>query len=82
MQCTAWRQRFTPYQSKDPNPTIPANGNDEEKRKTVEDKKGASSLGQHWPCIGPALKSIGPSLETRQSHTIEYVVCTIVPQRH
>ena len=27
-------------------------------------------------------KDIGPALETRQSHTIEYGVTNIVPQRH
>ena len=45
---------------------IPKYRKKEENRKTLEDKKGASSLCQ--------LKNIGPALETRQSHTIEYRV--------
>ena len=39
----------------------------------VKDRKGASSLDQY--------KSIGPALETRQSHTIEHRVGK-VPQRY
>ena len=45
-QCKDEGERFTPYRSKDPSPTIPTYRKKEEKVKTVEDKKGASSLGQ------------------------------------
>ena len=38
-QCKAGRQRLTPYQSKDPNPTTPTHRKKEEKGKTVGDKK-------------------------------------------
>ena len=41
------------------------------KGKTVEDKKGASSLGQ--------LEKIGSALNTRQFHNIEYKASKIVP---
>ena len=37
------RERLTPYQSEDPNPTTPIHRKKEEKGKTVGDKKGASS---------------------------------------
>ena len=40
------RERFTPYQSEDPSPTIPTHRMKEEKGKTVEDKRGATGLGQ------------------------------------
>ena len=43
LQCKAGRERFTPYQSQDPNPTIQTHIIEEEKGKTVEEKKGASS---------------------------------------
>ena len=42
-QCKAGRERLTPYQSEDPNPTTPTHRKKEEKGKTVGDKKGASS---------------------------------------
>ena len=42
-QCKAGRERSTPYQSEDPNPTTPTHWKKEEKGKTVGDKKGASS---------------------------------------
>ena len=42
-QCKAGRDRLTPYQSEDPNPTTPTHRKKEEKGKTVGDKKGASS---------------------------------------
>ena len=38
-QCTAGRERLTPYQSEDPNPTTPTHRMKEEKGKTVGDKK-------------------------------------------
>ena len=38
-QCKAGRERLTPYQSEDPNPTTPTHGKKEEKGKTVGDKK-------------------------------------------
>ena len=38
-QCKAGRERLTPYQSEDPNPTTPTHRMKEEKGKTVEDKK-------------------------------------------
>ena len=38
-QCKAERERLTPYQSEDPNPTTPAHRMKEEKGKTVGDKK-------------------------------------------
>ena len=42
----AGRKRFTPYQTYDPNPTKQINTENENKEKTVDDKKGASSSGQ------------------------------------
>ena len=38
-QCKTGRERLTPYQSEDPNPTTPTHRMKEEKRKTVGDKK-------------------------------------------
>ena len=38
-QCKAGRERLTPYQSEDPNPTKPTHRMKEEKLKTVGDKK-------------------------------------------
>ena len=38
-QCKAGRERLTPYQSEDPNPTIPTHRMNEEKGKTAGDKK-------------------------------------------
>ena len=38
-QCKAGRERLTPYQSKDPSPTLPTYKGKEEKGKIVEDKK-------------------------------------------
>ena len=45
-QCKAGRERLTPYQSEDPNPTIPTHRRKEELRKTVGDKKWSEQLGQ------------------------------------
>ena len=42
-QCKAGRGRLTPYQSKDPNPTLPTYRGKEEKGKIVEDKKGENN---------------------------------------
>ena len=42
-QCEAGRERLTPYQSEDPNPTTPTHRMKEEKGKTAGDKKRASS---------------------------------------
>ena len=39
-QCKAERGRLTPYQSKDPSPTLPTYREKEEKGKIVEDRKG------------------------------------------
>ena len=64
---------MTPYQSEDPSPTLSTYRGKEEKGKIVENKKG-EQLGQQ--------KGIGPALETRQSHTIEYGVNQIVPERY
>ena len=38
-QCKAGRERLTPYQSEDPNPTTQTHRMKEEKEKTVGDKK-------------------------------------------
>ena len=38
-QCKAGRERLTPYQSEDPNPTTPTHRMKEEKEKTAGDKK-------------------------------------------
>ena len=46
----------------------------EEKGKIVEDKKRREQVGQQ--------KGSGPALETPQSHTIEYGVNQIVPERY
>ena len=64
---------MTPYQSEDPSPTLPTYRLKEAIGKIVEGKKG-EQLGQQ--------KGIGPALETCQSHTIEYVVNQIVPERY
>ena len=66
------KERFTPYQSKDTGPTIPTYKK-KDRGKTVEDKKGACSLGQ--------LKCIDHALKTCQSNSIEYMVSMIVPLR-
>ena len=42
-QCKAGRGRLTPYQSKDPSPTLPTYRGKEEKCKIDEDKKGESN---------------------------------------
>ena len=42
-QCKAGRERLTPFQSEDPNPTTPTHRKKEEKGKTVGYKKWASS---------------------------------------
>ena len=42
-QGKAGRERLTPYQSKDPSPTLPTYRGKEEKGKIVEDKKGESN---------------------------------------
>ena len=67
-------RRLTPYQSEDPSSTLSTNRGKEEKGKIVEDKKRREQLGQQ--------KGIEPALETRQSHTIEYGVNQIVPERY
>ena len=72
-QCKAERGRLIPYQFEDPGPTLPAYRGKEEKGKIFEDKKGEP--------LGPQ-KGIGPALETRQSHTIEYGVNQIIPERY
>ena len=38
-QCKAGRERLTPYQSEDPNPTTPTHRMKEEKGKTAREKK-------------------------------------------
>ena len=45
-QCKAGRERLTPYQSEDPNPTIPTHRRKEEIGKTAEYKKCSEQLGQ------------------------------------
>ena len=65
---------MTLFQSEDPSPIVPTYRGKEEKRKIVEDKKRREQLGEQ--------KGIGPALETRQSHTIEYGVNQIVPERY
>ena len=64
----------SPYQSEDPSPTLTTHSRKEEKGKIVEDRKMRDQLGQQ--------KGIGPAIETRQSHTIEYRVNQIVPERY
>ena len=73
-QCKAGRERLTPYQSEDPNPTKPTHRRKEEIGKSVGDKKWNEQLGQQ--------KGIGPALKTRQSHTIEHRVSKIIPERY
>ena len=63
-----------PYQSEDPSPTLPTYRGKEEEGNIVEDKKSREQLGQQ--------KGIGPGLEIRQSHTIEYGVNQSVPERY
>ena len=72
-QCKAGRGRLTPYQSEDTSPTLPTYRGKEEKGKIVEDKN-EEQLGQQ--------KGIGLPLKTRQSHTIEYGVNQVVPERY
>ena len=67
-------REIEPYQSEDPSPTLLTYRLKAENEKIVEDKKRREQLGQH--------KGIGPALETRQSHTIEYGVNQIVPERY
>ena len=43
-KCMVVRERLAPYQSEYPSPTIPTHSIKEEKRKSIGDKKGASSL--------------------------------------
>ena len=64
-----WDRADVLYQSKDPNPTKPTHKRKEEK--AVGDKGGESSSGKQ--------KSIGPTLKTHQSHTIEQAVNKINP---
>ena len=45
-QCKAGRERLTPYQSEDPNPTTRTHSMKEEKGETVGDKKVSEQLGQ------------------------------------
>ena len=73
-QCKARRGRLTPYHSEDPSPTLPTYRGKKDKGKMVEDKKRREQLDQQ--------KGIGPALETRNSHTIEYDVNQIVPERY
>ena len=54
------------YQPEDPSPTIPTNRQKEHK-------------GKNSRRLMP-IKNIGPALETRQSHTIEYGANNIVPE--
>ena len=72
-QCNAGTGRMTPYQSKDPSPTLPTYRGKEEKMKIVKDKKERATR---------STKSFGPALETRQSHTIEYPTPTRSLQRN
>ena len=72
-QCKAGRGRLPPYQSEDPSPILPTYRGKEEKGKIVKDKS-REQLGQQ--------KGIGPGIETRQSHTIEYGVNQSVPERY
>ena len=54
-QCEAGWERFTPYQSKNPSPTIPTYRKKEVKEKPVGDEKGTSSLypeSPHRQCVG------------------------------
>ena len=56
-------------------PTIPTYRQKEEKGKNSRRlQQGQSSLGQY--------KSVGPALETCQSHTVEHRVSKIVPEGH
>ena len=73
-QCKAGRGRLTPYQSKDPSPTLPAYRGKEDKGENSSRQKRREQLGQQ--------KGIGSALETHQSHTIKYGVNQIVPERY
>ena len=63
---------MTPSQSEDPRPTLSTYKEKEEKGKIVEEKKVRATRPK---------KGVEPALETRQSHTIEYGVNQIVPER-
>ena len=64
----------TPYQPKDPSPTIATYRQKEENVKNIRSQKEIEQLSP--------IKNIGPALETRQSHIIEYRVSKIVPEGH
>ena len=70
---SAARELFPQYQSKDLSPTKAAYRKRERKGENSRSQKGSEQLRP--------IKSIDPALETRQSHTIEYRVGKIVPQR-
>ena len=72
-QCMAGRGRLTPYQSEDPNPTLPTYRKRRERENSWRQKR-REQLGQQ--------KGIGPALEIRQSDTIEYRVNQIIPERY
>ena len=51
-QGKAGRDRLTPNQNEDPNPTTPTHRMKEEKVKTAGDKseRAARPIKRHWPC--------------------------------
>ena len=69
------RERYAPYQSEDPSPTIPTDRQEEEQGKIVEDYSRDRAAWANK-------KSIGPALETNQSHPIEYGVSKLVLEGH
>ena len=51
-QCKAGRERLTPYQSEDPNPTTLTHRMKKRKGKQQETKReqAARPMKRHWPC--------------------------------
>ena len=48
-----WRERLTPYQSKDTNPTTPTHRMKEErkaKQQETKSERAARPIKRHWPC--------------------------------
>ena len=72
-QCKAGRGRLPPHQYEAPSPTLPTYRGKEERENSWR-QKSREQLGQQ--------RGIGPGLETRQSHTIEYGVNQSVPERY
>ena len=74
-QCKAETEWYTPYQSEDTASQYQPIDRKKRNGKIVEDYSRDRAAQANK-------KSIGPALETRQYHTIEYGVSKIVPEGH